>query len=228
MKLRDRGRLELRRNGEKVGLYFESNIPAKYKHPELKETVKGEGIKIELPVEIRDVVNLYLSMKTFEESFKEPVLFKKGSAVLSFHKTPSKPMTLVIYGVNPDKNEAGLYYLDVLNYTYVLLLAYFKEFLSKYPALSFTEGNVEFGYSKEDKMLIVYDRDLEKHHYIEEEEIAIMQELLGNYFKNNTLYTHSFTPDRNIYIDKITEKFVVNDKEFDFTTFEKLVYLTQM
>ncbi len=228
MKLRRRGRIELLREGDKIKFYLELNLPAKYYHPEMKQVIKGEGIKESITINVRQLTNLYLSMKDYENSFEKPIVFKDGKTQIKFYKIEDKPMTLVIFGMNPDKNEAGIWYLDVLNYTYVLLLAYLKEFLSSYPVLSFEEGTVEFGYNREDNMILITDKELNKHHYIEEENIAVIQEIFDNYKEQNILFTHSFTPDRNIYIDKETEKFYVNSNKFPLDVFKKLVYLTRI
>ena len=215
-----------------VSVYYKTSIPAIFYDKDLKQNVKNsEGIEISLVTPLKQIVSLYLKAKTFENSFKDErdtVIFQEEDRRILFYKQLSKPFNLVVKGIDYGEKKAGISYIDTTNYAYVLLLSYVKTFLQQFPILSYDLTNdVEITYNREDKTVTVLDRSVDKIHYIEVDEINTIDQLLDNYFEQNMLFTHSLTPDHNIFIDK-GETFHVNDKVFDFTVFKQFVYLTRI
>lgn len=216
-----------------VEIFFSSNIPAEYYDKELKQKVKSpEGVTLSFNVPLSQVVELYLKMKTFDSSMndkKDGVLFKSsdGTKAVAFFKHSVNEMNLVALGIDYSQKKAGIMYINTVNYPYVLLLAYIQAVLQNFPVLTYKVADVLFAYDRKEKLLTVLDPSVDKFHYIERDELNVMHQLLDLYYRENVIFTHSFTPDRNIFIDK-DETFYVNDKKFDFTTFRQIAYLTQI
>lgn len=191
--------------------------------------IKGEGFDGEIEVPLQNVVELYLALKTFEDSFEfgkmeESISFEDDDKKIMFYTTEKRPATIHIKGIDYKKKTSGILYVDVSNYPYVLLLAYMRQFLSNFSILSFSVFNINFSYSKDENLLLIYDKDLGNTEYVKSENLSAMKELFDNYMERGLMFTHSFTPDRNVFIDK-EKNFHINDKQFDFSLFKKVAYL---
>ena len=216
-----------------VKLFFSSQIPAEFFDKELNQKIKSpEGVSFEIEVPLYKILELYLKVKTFEESFREKTdmisLFSEdGNKVVKVYRHLSNPNNLCFLGIDYSQKKAGIIYLNHTIYKFLLFNAYLQTFLQNFPILSYRIAKVEFTFNREEQLLTVLDTDLDKFHYIERDELNIMKQLLDNYFQKNILFTHSFTPDRNIFIDK-DEIFYVNDKKFDMTLFKQIVYMVSV
>lgn len=228
---KEKGAIRFDKIGEDtLVLKFRSDLPAYFEDKELGTVKSPEGVEFELPVSLNTVVSLYLKLKTFEESFKsmeDSIIIQENGKRVVIYRHKTKPYFLTIKGIDYNQKKAGIIYIDITNYAYVLFLAYLKAVLSKFPLLSYNlTKDVSLAYNREDKILTILDTDLDKFHYIEEDELHTARELLDTYCETNgeILFTHSFTPDRNVFIDK-SGVFQINDKAFELVDFKKFVYL---
>lgn len=216
---------------DRASVFFTSDIPAEFYDKTLEQKVKSpEGVSVNIEVPVSLVVELYLKIKTFEKSMnskEDCVAFYAPNKKITFFKHLSNPDNLGVLGVDYSEKKAGIMYMNTLNYPFVLFLSYLQTVLEKFPILTYKVAGIDFVYDRKERLLTVIDKEVDKMHYIEVEQLNIMTQFLNLYYKENMLYTHSFTPDRNIYIDK-NETFHVNDKKFDFTTFEQIAYLVQI
>lgn len=188
--------------------------------------IKGKGFNGHVETGVSKITQLYLELKTFKEDF-ESIVIEDHNKKIVIYTTEKRPATIHIKGIDYEKKTSGLIYIDVYNYPFVLLLSYLREFLSVYPVLSVSLYGIDFSYNKDEKLLIIYEKDLEKVSYIEKENITAMKELLDNYNERGIMFTHSFTPDRSIFIDKELN-FIINDKKFSFELYKKINYLLEV
>ena len=231
---KNKGAVRFDKTGEDaLVLKFKSEIPAYFEDKELGSIKSPEGVEFEIPVLLSTVVRLYLKLKTFDESFKtmeDSIVIQDQDKRVVIYRHKTKPFFLVIKGIDYDQKKAGIIYIDTSNYSYVLFLSYLRTILSKFPVLSYNlSKDVTFTFNREDKLLTILDKDLDKFHYIEEDELNTARELFDTYCESSSeiLFTHSFTPDRNIFIDK-SGTFQINDKAFDLNAFKHFVYLTSI
>lgn len=224
VKVRDKGFIKLDKVSENLCvIHFQSNIPAYVKTKD--GYVRNErGIDLEVFTHTKNIVRMYLDLKLFKEN--PDVSFSIGEEwgkVIHIHKHPEKPFEIVMKGFNYDTVEGGMIYIDTTNYTYLLLLAYFKTFLGGFDTLSLNlTDDILITYQKTNKTLLIEDRYTEKTHYIEEDEINIWLELYDMISSTGFSYTHSFTPDRNIYFEKNENVLYINTRKFDYLTFKKI------
>jgi len=216
-----------------VRVFFSSDFPAGFKDKELNQKIKSpEGVSFKVEVPVYKILELYLRVKTFENSFSEVSDFIALSSdddkkVVKVFKHLSNPNNLCLLGIDYNEKKAGIVYLNHTIYRFVLFTTYLQTFLQNFPVLSYKVASIEFTYNREEQLLTVLDADFDKFHYIERDELNVMKQILDNYYQKNILFTHSFTPDRNIFIDK-DEVFYVNDKRFDLTLFKQIVYMIQI
>ena len=212
-----------------VLLKFKSDIPAHLTDKQLGR-IKSDGVEFSIQVPLEKVVEFYLKLKTFHESFRsmdDSIILLDGNKKIAIYRHQTKPYYLCIKGIDYETKRAGIVYIDTSNYVYVLFLSYLRTFLQNFPLLTYRlNPYISFVYNREDDLITVIDTDIDKFHYIEKDEINTAIELLSTFYETEQemLFTHSFTPDRNVFIDK-SGVFQINDKQFDLKAFKHFVYL---
>lgn len=209
---------------------FKTDLPAYIKIG--GEYTKGSGgLELEVITQVKKLAKLYLFMKVFrEEETQESVIFgEEKGRVIFFYRHPEKPYFLTIKGFNYDTKEAGIAYIDTTNYAYLLFISYIRTFLQNFKVLTYDlTDKITLTYDRENRILAIEDRELEKVSYIERDEINVWIEMHDLITRAGFCYTHSFTPDRNIYISKEDNSLTVNGRRFDNTVFKKISYLLEL
>ncbi len=228
VKMSEKGLIKIKKIEDKTFILFQSIIPAIFYDKELKKQLKKrEPVEIEIPLSISQIVSLYLKLKTFEDSFldeKDSIVVDSLEGRVLFYR---KDDQLVIKGIDYMNKKAGILYFKTGTYWYLLFLSYLKTFLHNFSVLSYyIDNNIVLTFEKREKTLTIEDRDMNKVHYLEVDEVDIFQELVCNFDRNGKLFTHVFTPDRNIVVTK--NEFIINDKIFDLSVFRQIGYLTML
>jgi hypothetical protein len=214
----------------KIKLKFKTTQGALFFDGTAKKTIKGDGFEGEFTISLSKAVEIYLDLKTFEDTFEGnqyAVDITEESKKIVFYTTEKRPATLQIKAVDYKRKTAGMLYIDITSYSFVLLLSYMSEFLSRFPVLSYSVFNINFSYNREDKILLITDKDINNTIYIKEENITVIKELFDYYLTRGGMFTHCFTPDRNVYIDRELN-FFINDKKFSVELFKKTAYLVSI
>lgn len=205
-----------------VEVNFFSKNSISFYHKDKKEYLRSIPEEITFLVSVKDILRLYLALKN-----KENIIVKHDHILFSAYQKDGQYM---IKGLDYYMETGGVLYIDQMNYPYVLLLSYLKAFLSHYNVLTFdimeniylTLHRSELG-----KEMFIVDNEIGKTYFIDYDQLAAMEELYDYYVENGVVFTHSFTPDKNVFVDK-SGAFVISGRRYDFSVFKKLVEIIRI
>lgn len=211
-----------------VKIEFESSVPAEYKGK------KRAGVNLTVYANISKFIDMFLTLRDYGYGNRKEFVYvfpeekkSEDGKYLYVYSHPAREEFVIFKGINAITSDAGLAYIDTGNYTFLLLMTYIRSFIRRLPALVYSPSEeIIFIYNRQDRTLAIeFTGRKQRVVYLDPEQVELWIEMREMINRTGKVFTHSFSSDRRVYIDKDTKEFIVYEKAYDYSLFDRVGYL---